>query len=119
MTVHQSQSGAGTKVPRKDSQTMKTRASSFLVFAHVPSSGTDRDASEAHCRPACPYLNFGNDCLVRPMVAQGSFRRREMRCIRFCTVYWSADFRLPSSDHSIGTDTGAPGRPRAGYGATA
>jgi hypothetical protein len=56
------------------------------------------------------FAQPGNACLSRPIAAHGSLRSRPRRAGRLSTVYWPALLGPPSSDHSTGTDTGAPGR---------
>src|SRR5438270_5266312 len=97
MTVHcLAKRTRKAKVPRKDSQIMKTCAR--------------RSWDDSAVRRF--YFGLGKDCLTRAIVAHGSPRRRESRCIKFCTVYWFAAFKPLNSDQSIGTDTGAPARAR-------
>src|ERR1039458_7509118 len=69
--------------------------------------------------PEFNYANFGSTCGQRPILAQGSLRRRASRAGRLSTVYWLAPLSAPSSAHSIGVETGGPGRARGEEGATA
>src|ERR1019366_7964982 len=92
------------------------------VSARLRIFGTMRECVRFSKRGPVPefhYANFGSFCLKRPILAQGSLRRRPSRTGRLSTVYWLAPLSAPSSDHSIGVETGAPGRARVGEGATA
>ena len=60
--------------------------------------------------PEFHYLNFGSVCRQRPIAAHGSSPRRLIRAGRLSTVNWFEALSAPSSDQSIGVDTGAPGR---------
>ncbi len=59
------------------------------------------------------YFIFGSVCLIRadagPRVL---LQPRQAAAGTLSTVYWLALLSVPSSDQSIGTETGAPGRAR-------
>ncbi len=62
--------------------------------------------------PEFHYLNFGSACRQRAISAQGSWRSRLSRAGKLSTVNWFDPLSVPSSDHAIGVETGAPGRAR-------